>query len=351
MLPAVAQGAIGIECRADDAPVLDLLARINHAPTMTSITAERAFLGALDGSCRTPIAALAELERPIAAAARAGRQPRRQRGRPDRDRRRGRGRRGPGRRGRARPARTTGAGLLRAPGLSAMLVLVTRPREQAAETARLLRAAGHEVLLDPLLEIRRLPPPMLEPGEVAAVAVTSANAAPAASAAPADLPVFAVGEATARALRAAGRRAGRHRRRRRQGACRTDRAGGARPAGSSSISAAARCARAWRTSSRPPASPTGRPSSTRRSPAAALAPTTAAAIRERRLDAVLLYSPRSAALFAAHDQGGRPRRELADVVAACLSEAVAAELAGLPFRAVRVADARDQKALLRRLEG
>ena len=64
MLPAVAQGAIGIECRADDGPMLDLLARINDAPTMTSISAERAFLGALDGSCRTPIAALAELRGP-----------------------------------------------------------------------------------------------------------------------------------------------------------------------------------------------------------------------------------------------------------------------------------------------
>jgi hydroxymethylbilane synthase len=62
MLPAVAQGAIGIECRANDRPVLELLARVNHAPTLTSITAERAFLGALDGSCRTPIAALAELD-------------------------------------------------------------------------------------------------------------------------------------------------------------------------------------------------------------------------------------------------------------------------------------------------
>ena len=60
MLPAVAQGAIGIECRMDDAPIRALLARIDHAPTMTAITAERAFLGALDGSCRTPIAALAE---------------------------------------------------------------------------------------------------------------------------------------------------------------------------------------------------------------------------------------------------------------------------------------------------
>jgi hydroxymethylbilane synthase len=62
MLPAVAQGAIGIESRADDPPVRELLVGINHEPTMVRITAERAFLGALDGSCRTPIAALAELE-------------------------------------------------------------------------------------------------------------------------------------------------------------------------------------------------------------------------------------------------------------------------------------------------
>jgi hydroxymethylbilane synthase len=62
MLPAVAQGAIGIECHARNVPVMELLARLNHAPTMTAITAERAFLAALDGSCRTPIAGLAELD-------------------------------------------------------------------------------------------------------------------------------------------------------------------------------------------------------------------------------------------------------------------------------------------------
>jgi hydroxymethylbilane synthase len=62
MLPAVAQGAVGIECRAADGPVLALLDRINHRETMVRITAERAFLGALDGSCRTPIAAFAELD-------------------------------------------------------------------------------------------------------------------------------------------------------------------------------------------------------------------------------------------------------------------------------------------------
>ena len=62
MLPAVAQGAIGIECRAGDDAVLAALAQIGDAATMTRITAERAFLAVLDGSCRTPIAALAELD-------------------------------------------------------------------------------------------------------------------------------------------------------------------------------------------------------------------------------------------------------------------------------------------------
>jgi hydroxymethylbilane synthase len=55
-LPAVAQGAIGIETRAGDARIRDVLARIDHADTSTAIACERAFLAALDGSCKTPIA-------------------------------------------------------------------------------------------------------------------------------------------------------------------------------------------------------------------------------------------------------------------------------------------------------
>jgi hydroxymethylbilane synthase len=61
MLPAVAQGAIGIEQRADDHATRDLLAAINHAPTATLLAAERALLAGLDGSCRTPIGGLAEV--------------------------------------------------------------------------------------------------------------------------------------------------------------------------------------------------------------------------------------------------------------------------------------------------
>jgi hydroxymethylbilane synthase len=61
MLPAVCQGAVGIELRADDGPVRELVAAIHHCPTAIRVAAERAFLAALDGSCRTPIAGLAEL--------------------------------------------------------------------------------------------------------------------------------------------------------------------------------------------------------------------------------------------------------------------------------------------------
>ena len=61
MLPAVAQGAIGVEIRADDIAMARLLAPINHEPTALAVTAERAFLAKLEGSCRTPIAGLAEL--------------------------------------------------------------------------------------------------------------------------------------------------------------------------------------------------------------------------------------------------------------------------------------------------
>ncbi len=61
MLPAVGQAAIGVACRADDARVRPLLFAVNHAATASAITAERAMLAVLDGSCRTPIAALARV--------------------------------------------------------------------------------------------------------------------------------------------------------------------------------------------------------------------------------------------------------------------------------------------------
>jgi hydroxymethylbilane synthase len=62
MLPAIAQGAVGIECRADDDAMLELLTAIGCQATKACVDAERAALAALDGSCRTPIAGLAGLD-------------------------------------------------------------------------------------------------------------------------------------------------------------------------------------------------------------------------------------------------------------------------------------------------
>ena len=62
MLPAVGQGAIGVTCRADDADCRALLARIDDAQSHVCVAAERAMLAVLDGSCRTPIAGLAEID-------------------------------------------------------------------------------------------------------------------------------------------------------------------------------------------------------------------------------------------------------------------------------------------------
>ena len=55
-----AQGAIGIACREGDGATLDVLAALNHEDTRLAVLCERAFLTALDGSCRTPIAGLAQ---------------------------------------------------------------------------------------------------------------------------------------------------------------------------------------------------------------------------------------------------------------------------------------------------
>ena len=62
MLPAVAQGAIGIERRLDDTRVAAMLEAIHDTETGQRLAAERAFLAALDGSCETPIAGLATLQ-------------------------------------------------------------------------------------------------------------------------------------------------------------------------------------------------------------------------------------------------------------------------------------------------
>lgn len=61
-LPAVGQGAVGIECRLDDAETLRLLEPLRHADTTTRVLAERAMNNRLEGGCQVPIAGYAELQ-------------------------------------------------------------------------------------------------------------------------------------------------------------------------------------------------------------------------------------------------------------------------------------------------
>ncbi len=61
-LPAVGQGALGIEARAEDRSVLELLARLDHAETRAAVTAERALLAKLEGGCQVPLGAWGRME-------------------------------------------------------------------------------------------------------------------------------------------------------------------------------------------------------------------------------------------------------------------------------------------------
>ncbi len=62
MLPAIGQGAIGIECRADDAATLKLIEMLNDPPTQQRVIAERALNKRLEGGCQVPIAGFAQID-------------------------------------------------------------------------------------------------------------------------------------------------------------------------------------------------------------------------------------------------------------------------------------------------
>ena len=62
MLPAIGQGALGLEVRSDDGEMLELLKPLNHRPTQVAVTGERGFLARLEGGCLVPVAALGRLE-------------------------------------------------------------------------------------------------------------------------------------------------------------------------------------------------------------------------------------------------------------------------------------------------
>jgi hydroxymethylbilane synthase len=62
MLPAAGQGALAVQCRREDGPVREILARLEHGPTRLAVAAERALLARLEGGCQVPVGCLATLE-------------------------------------------------------------------------------------------------------------------------------------------------------------------------------------------------------------------------------------------------------------------------------------------------
>ena len=232
-----------------------------------------------------------------------------------------------------------------------MLVLITRPRPAALELARTLEARGHEPLIEPLLEIEALAGVVPDAAGVQAIVVTSGHAVAALAAIDPRLPVFAVGAATAAAARRAGR---------------SDvRAGGGD---------ARRLARLIARQCRPGAGPLLHLSGTEVRPELAedlaaagftlrrravyraraaerLSAPVVEALRRRRVGAVLLFSPRSAAilveLLARHILTGC----LEQTEAICLSAAVAARCRHLKWKDLRIADRPEVALMVGQLDG
>lgn len=231
-----------------------------------------------------------------------------------------------------------------------MRVLITRPRHEAVELARKLEALGHEAIVEPMLEIEPMPA-ALELDGVQAIVLTSANAAPALGSVPVGLPVYAVGAKTAAVARAAGADPvhaadGDARRLADLLAARCRPEAGAllhlagadvRPGLAEALAAAGLDLR--------------RQVVYRARPAAALSPSLRDALQLGTIDAVLLFSPRTAAIFADRVRRYDLARGLAGTEAVCLSAAVAAACRALPWRTVRVAARPDEAALLDLLDG
>ncbi len=225
-----------------------------------------------------------------------------------------------------------------------MRVLITRPEEDAARIAALLRERGHEPVIAPLLAVRFHDGPEISLDGVQAVLATSANGVRALGGRSArrEFPVFAVGPQTEEEARGLG-------------------FGDVRNAGGDSRTLAAAVAR-W-------ASPSngallhvkgaeadgtlatllkGQGFDVRTSVLYDVAATAAlpdhirAMFARHEIDAALFFSARSAQAFRDCAQG----LDLSPVIAACISDSTAAALTPLPFREVRIASAPNQSALL-----
>ncbi len=229
-----------------------------------------------------------------------------------------------------------------------MRVMVTRPEADAAPLAAELADRGHSMMIEPLLTIVAKPDAAVDLSGVQAIALTSANGARALAERTArrDLPVFAVGEATAAAARAAGFPA-------------------VESAGGDAVALAALIAARLDPGAGAVIHPAARHLAgdlqgrleaegfaVRRAvlyesvPSPALSEAAEAALREGRIDVVLFFSPRTGKTFVRLLAESRLTAVCNRMYALCLSDAVAEDIKRLPWRALYVAAQPTQAALL-----
>jgi uroporphyrinogen-III synthase len=230
-------------------------------------------------------------------------------------------------------------------------VLITRPEADALDLQATLLARGYEVLIEPLLVIEPVPHPPPDLADVQALVLTSANAAAALTPDLRQLPVFAVGEATAEAARAAGASAvvtagGR------ASTMPPLIAGRCQPEAGAILHLAGEVVRPGLETAlaaqgfRYRREVVYRARARERFSAAVIA-----AWQEREIGAVLLFSPRTARILVDLMECHALFGCIDSITALCLSQEAAAPLRGHSWRAVRIAAAPTTKALLERLEG
>ena len=233
-----------------------------------------------------------------------------------------------------------------------MRVLITRPSEDAERLAADLRSRGHEPILSPLMEIRYLDGPEIQLGDFQAVLATSANGIRALARRTPDrhVPVFAVGAQTAAAAEAAGF------------ATIRNASGDAVSLGDATLK--------WADPNEGPllhaaGRERGGHLAEALTPAgfslknvvlyeavetAGFSQAALAALINGELDAVMLFSPRSARLFAEHLRRARLKENCHGIAALCISQAAAEPLENLHLKTVQLARRPDQASMLALLD-
>jgi len=233
-----------------------------------------------------------------------------------------------------------------------MRVLVTRPKDDADEIAARLRARGHDVLIAPLLDIRFRDGANIPLADIQAVLATSANGVRAlARRTPhRTIPIYAVGPQTA----AEAARLGFANIRDAQGDARALAEAvqhWADPAQGALLHAAGADTKGDLVARLRAAGFTARTETLYDALAVAALPAPVRqALEQDRLDAVLLFSPRSARILAEGIEAAGLSAACARLIAAAISPAAAAPLAGLPFTDIRAAGAPNQESLLSLLD-